>query len=115
MSDALVADRDDALGQPVDRPLIVRTIILQLHDSVEAFRAVSLTQIGVVILEGLRYLRYSVPLEPRPESGHDGADCLASPCFMIDLAARKCKPFLTAIVTLEIAPGAKGNEDSARR
>jgi hypothetical protein len=41
---ALVTNRDDPLGEPVDGPLVIRAVILQLHDPVEALGAVTLTQ-----------------------------------------------------------------------
>jgi hypothetical protein len=101
---ALVTDRDDSLGELVDGPLVVRAVILKLHDPVEAISAVALTQEVVIELHRLGDMRDPAPVDSCPESWHNGVDYLTPPRFVSDLTAGKCEPFPAAGITLEIAP-----------
>src|SRR5262249_20763017 len=106
----LLANREDALGKPVHRALIVATVVLQLHDSVEALCAVALTKEVVVELHGLRHVREPAPVHPCPQRRNDCIHDLATANPPGGLAAGKREPFPATVIALEVTPGVKRHE-----
>ena len=103
VGDALVTDFNDALGEAMDRSLIIGAIVLQLHDAVEALGAIARAQISVIVLKGLGDLRNHVPVHPVPERRDDCIDGLAALGPVHHLTPGECEPFPAAIVAFEIA------------
>src|ERR1700760_1638628 len=114
MSDALVTDFNDALGETVNRPLVVCPVVPKLHNAVEAFSAIPHTQVSMVVLKGLRDLRDLLPLQMVPECRNDRVDSLAPLGSVHHFTLRECKPFPTAVVAFEITTRVKRHEDPAR-
>src|ERR1700750_2187485 len=98
MSHALIADFDDALGEEVDRFLIIRSVILQFHDAVETFGAVACSQLSVAVLKGLSDLRHHVLIHSVPERRNDRIDGLATLSPVHHLALSEGGPLPPAVV-----------------
>src|ERR1700733_8786597 len=104
---------DDALGELVHGPLVISTIILQLYDPVEAFGAITLTERGIIELEGLRNVWNPGWIHPSPQRWHDGINDHVPSRPAGNFPARESKPFLAAILAFKITPRIERDEDPA--